>query len=737
MDLQVLLQVLWRKKWILIVVPLFAACIAFAVRLFGEWRFKSTAQLATGLTVSDDLIEKSRYLNPYEVQVTFNNLIEIIKSRAVLGQVSYRLIEHDLADSTQAFRKPKREKLNHKVYGDLARYIPKFQELVKQKTETLSLLDPNNIWEKRFQAFIDVYGYDYETLSKELAVSRVNQSDFIELTYTSEHPEMSAFLVNTLCSEFLRYYNSAKDSRSNVSIESLESIAKQRKQYLDNKMDELKNFKMSNDVVNSELESEAKIRQVRDYEDQIADEQKKVRSLELTLANLNVRIADAEARSGLRQNDEIVDLRRKINEVNEKYVQGGQTDSQLLDSLSGLRKRLDLVIRRINDNPKLTAADLNELRNRVEETRIELDIARENLSSLTKVYNTMRYNMGDFASKEAVGKALEKEVEVASQEYLAAQNRLSEAREKIVTNKTSITQILIAEPADKAESRKTMIFMVFSAGLSFVICAFAIVAIEIADTRIKTPKRFKQLTRMKLAGIIPQVSKTDLAFDFVFNSSGKQAQRWINEEIRKIRFEIDSHHARVLLVTSVKNLQGKSFFIMALAFSLSLLKKRVLIIDTNLRNNTLTKLLMAKSNLGLLLDNFSKNTKLLEVDAGGGSGDNMSYDYELITRTQNSFIDIIGNKKSQVSPSEILPGGDFKVLLEWLKVHYDYIILEGPALNLFSDSKELVEFVDLVIPVFSAMSSVNGNDTEAMNYLKSLHGKLGPAVLNNVVPNGV
>src|SRR4051812_9753398 len=106
MDLQALLQVLWRKKWILIVVPIFAMGTAFAIRYFGEWKFASTAQLATGLTVSDELLSEDRYLNPYEVQVTFNNLTEIIRSRAVIGQVSYKLMMHDLKDSTRAFRKP-------------------------------------------------------------------------------------------------------------------------------------------------------------------------------------------------------------------------------------------------------------------------------------------------------------------------------------------------------------------------------------------------------------------------------------------------------------------------------------------------------------------------------------------------------------------------------------------------------------------------------------------------------
>src|SRR5690606_2711668 len=323
----------------------------------GDWKYKSSAQLATGLTVSDELISNAKYLNPYEIQVTFNNLIEIINSRSVLGQVSYRLMEHDIADSTLAFRKLDHKKLQDKVAGNLASYTNEFQTILKEKISSLTLLDPNKPEEKRLQIFIEAVGYDYESLLKNIIVYRVNQSDFIEVEFTSENSELSAFVVNTICSEFIRYYSAARANRSNASLNSLEEIAAQRKEYLDTKIEELKNFKSNNDVVNSKVESESKITQIRQYENQIADEQKKLRGLELTIANLTLRIEEAESSSGIRPNDQIVTLRKTINELNEKYIESGQNDSFLLDSLTVLRRKLDAAIRKVDENPKMTTAE--------------------------------------------------------------------------------------------------------------------------------------------------------------------------------------------------------------------------------------------------------------------------------------------------------------------------------------------------------------------------------------------
>ncbi|HZY81978.1 MAG TPA: Wzz/FepE/Etk N-terminal domain-containing protein [Cyclobacteriaceae bacterium] len=741
MDLRALLMVLWRKKWVLIIVPLFAVMAALALRMTGEWKYKSNAQLATGLTVSDELIGNAKYLNPYEVQVTFNNLIETIKSRSVMGQLAYRLMIHDLKDSTNAYRHPGNKKLVEKLGSDVYTRYPRYISILQQHADSIALLNPNDPSEKEVLTLIDLFGYDYETIQKELLIYRLNQSDFIEITYSSEKAQLSAAVVNTLCSEFIRYYSSLKDTRSNVSLESLTAITKQRKDFLDEKSAELQAFKANTDIVNAQVETETRLRQIEQYETQVTETRQKISALELTIANFAVRLNNQAGASASQQNADIIALKKRIDDANAKYITGGQKDNVLLDTLTHLRAQMDALVRAGRNQTKLTPEEVTALRTRKEESQIELEIARENLGSLNHILSSLKLKLGDFASKEAMGSALEKEVEVARQEYLASQTRLSEARDKMMTNKLSISQILMAEPAEKVESKKTLLFMIVSGALSFMICAFVIITIELMDSRIRTGQRFKTMTRLKLAGVLPVMDVSKLNWDDIFTTQNNAKPSPLSEEIRKIRFEIDNHMARVLLVTSVRENQGKSFFIIALAYSLGLLKKRVLIIDTNLRNNTLTRTFVVKPNLKMILENFATNGKLLKAGPGSSNGNGNTdedpvVEEGLISKTTNPLIDIIGNKKSQLSPSEVIPRGDFKVLLTFLKNQYDYVILEGSALDKFSDSKELLGFVDLVIPVFAADATVETKDTEALNFLKSLQGQLGPAVLNKVERNG-
>ncbi|MBK8292827.1 MAG: hypothetical protein IPK96_19710 [Flammeovirgaceae bacterium] len=63
---------------------------------------------------------------------------------------------------------------------------------------------------------------------------------------------------------------------------------------------------------------------------------------------------------------------------------------------------------------------------------------------------------------------------------------------------------------------------------------------------------------------------------------------------------------------------------------------------------------------------------------------------------------------------------------------YDYILMEGPSLNEYSDTKELIDYVDKVITVFGAETTLNNLDKESIQFLKSIRGKFLGALLNRV-----
>ena len=152
----------------------------------------------------------------------------------------------------------------------------------------------------------------------------------------------------------------------------------------------------------------------------------------------------------------------------------------------------------------------------------------------------------------------------------------------------------------------------------------------------------------------------------------------------------------------------------SLAYALTLKSKKVLIIDTNFKNNTLT---------GLSIKPFVDNPVANQVETLP-TATRLGFDIHMPT------VDIIGNKGGHNSPSELLSGVDFKRKMAHLGQNYDYIFLEAAALNKYSDARELVDFVEKVIPVFDATTALTSADDNGLQFLNSLGDQVLGGVLN-------
>jgi polysaccharide biosynthesis transport protein len=280
-----------------------------------------------------------------------------------------------------------------------------------------------------------------------------------------------------------------------------------------------------------------------------------------------------------------------------------------------------------------------------------------------------------------------------------------------------------------------------------------ILAFEFMDSSIRVAPRLEKLTGLPSIGSVNLLKVKDFNLREVFNdrSSNKEYEMF-SHFLRKLRYEVQSSNGKVFLITSTKVKTGKSFLIVSLSYALSLVHSKVLIIDTNFRHNSLTKALLPRMDSRKLLkkgiideeddDDLMleerNNTHEDELDEPANnlptrtSTGQRDLARNLINRTKFPGVDIIGNIGANDSPSEIMAGRDFHEMIRSLSERYDCVLMEGPALNDYSDSKELIDYADKVIPVFAADTSVNHHDRESVKYFKSINGKLMGTILNKV-----
>jgi polysaccharide biosynthesis transport protein len=715
MDLINFLKVLLKRKWLIATITLIAVVSAFFITKITPEKYKSQTQLATGITDTGNEEDNKAYVQPLKIENQFNNLLELLNSRQVINLLSYQLILHDL-DNSGSFRSMAELKEKYPVeYLDMAR------EVFLEKYSSMKTLVSSNDRDRMLIDMLKIMGYDFESIQENLEVERVFGTDYVGVNFSSENPFLSAFVVNTLSQEFLRYYKTVKGEKSHKTIEFYEDLTSQKKKELDDKVDELKQYKLDNNIVNIDEQIRSIVAQIRTLEMEREEENKKIPAIQKAIAKINRRFNGEDEESYLeahlsKENIRILELREQIKDLNERYISGGFENQLLADSITMLKSQLS---RHINQsasehlvNPTVPK---NELVSRKINLEIELEIAKESLISLDNELSRLRNKVSSFALQEAVIASYEREINVASDAYLNALDKLNSAKVASLNSGSLLKQVEFGQPADKPEPSKRMVVIALAGMVSFALCVVGIFVTEYLDVTIKNPVQFQKFTNLELAGALNSIPEQQRKLEAFYQTGDSDPKLELYKQmLKKLRYEIEASRANTLLVTSLREGEGKSFLLVSLAYALSLNEAKILLVDTNFKNNSLTKMFNARPVFG----------KFLNKEGNG--------DEALVTSSGFKNIDVIGCEGGNYSPSEIFSNINLGNILSELRKEYDYIFLEGAALNEYSDTKELVNYVDKIIPVFSSRSDIKYADENSIEYLHSLEDKLLGSVLNHV-----
>jgi len=693
--------------------------------------YLSTAQISTGYTTNDQAILTEEKFNSRDADIKFSNLLNAMNSGLAFNLLSYRLLLHDLEGDERPFRRPDPDK-----FSATAEEIGRVKEAVRRKLENFSPLSTTDEDYPLVRKFLDAYGYGYTNLTKNMLVDRVPNTDYVQVDFRSEDPRLSAFGANSFSQEFIRYHASFRTERSGESVEFLKQLVENKKAELDAKLEAQKSFASANQMYDPN-ESGIRMSQIASLEMERDIIRSRLYRLRLSIDRMKEDIDRLSAPVATGHNQKILDLRERISRLNERFITTGSSDNRLLDSLNILREQLriqqDFATRQGPSMPEgYTVADLQV---KLKDAQIEYEVENSALAVAEQKIANLRGTFSNSASKEARLASLQKEVDLASTEYLDAVEKYNLAKSRMLASGT-LRQVLSAIPPVYPEMSTRWLIVGGAGFASFCICLFVVVALELLDVSIRTPDRFKRMVGLPLVGVINEIDSRNFNIRTYFSQqNGMEDTEMFKSLLRKFRHEIQTMPGKVFLFTSPKRRDGKTFIMFSLAYVLSLIDKRVLIIDTNFKNNSLSQLLGRNHGDLKVLD--SRKRKLLVSANGESRKEQPEYEhensYDLINPTKYKNIYIVGNSGGgSESPAEILSGRDFTNLVSLLADSFDYVLMEGAALNDYSDTKELVRYADKVVAVFSADTSLKQLDREAIQYFKSLGKKFGGCVLNRV-----
>ena len=220
----------------------------------------------------------------------------------------------------------------------------------------------------------------------------------------------------------------------------------------------------------------------------------------------------------------------------------------------------------------------------------------------------------------------------------------------------------------------------------FILGVIAIFLLSLTRKTVHSAEDLRKLVSLKCLAYVPSVrmKKHSNQSNLTLTITNPRVMSTFNESIRNLRIKVQKilwdKDQQILLVTSTLPNEGKTTVATNLALSLAQEGKKVILIDGDLRKQSL------KDTIGV----SDPSDGLPDLLAG--TGDN----FRLLT-VPNSTLLLLSGDKTVDQPQPLIDTPRMKQVLDILRQRMDYIIIDSPPAGIMSDAATLAKYADATL----------------------------------------
>jgi capsular exopolysaccharide synthesis family protein len=508
-----------------------------------------------------------------------------------------------------------------------------------------------------------------------LTVQPIRNSRLVNVSVTSGTPELAASATNTLAQLYIRQ---SLDLRSQTSSEAGEwlgtQIDEQRRkvEYADRKLQDMKTEEGLVNIEERRTLLDQRLKELGTALNQRKTERLQKEALWRQMAGAgNPEELPEVMRSGVVQSlrIELANLERQRTQLLERYLEEHpevvKVGNQIDETKRKLRSEAQAVIRAAENDYMAAAAQEQSVASALEAAKHEV----RQLGTSAVTYDTQK-----------------NEVEAAKQ---VLDRLLSRSKETDVAAELKTTNIRIVDPAAVPRNpirprpvRDVALGLLLGAFLSVGLAFF----LEYLDNTVKTPDDVRQHLGIPLLGVVPSLTEAEGTSLAVLNTA--LDQRFV-EGYRVVRtalsYSWSEPGSRVIVVTSTAPGEGKTLTAANLAFTLAAQEGRTLLIDADLRRPATHNVVPGRRSPGLS-----------DVLVGKARAE------DVIQGIEGTALAYLGSGTDVPSPADLLTNRTMRGLVDELRKHYDWILIDTPPVGAVSDPLILSTVTDGVIVVTGA-----------------------------------
>ena len=512
-----------------------------------------------------------------------------------------------------------------------------------------------------------------EALDQHLAISVSGRSRVIQIGYKSRLPATAQIVANTLTKVYLEDKRAEKSGARAAAVNWLRSEIIRRGDNLKTAEVAVEDYRNSRGLARGEIA-------------QISSEQ---------LSNLGKLLADAQAKQAFakaalerlaasRSNPQGVDASDpalQSHTISELRVRQAAVVAEL-QRMATTYNPAGPFIEKLRREAESLASDI-----RKETARISVNIlqgylnASAAVSSLSRQLEQLKYDVAQAGDAEASSASMIRDVEVQRQVYveLAKKADQLETEQRLIDGDAELVNF--AELPDKVWFPKVTIFIAVGTILALAGGAIAAILYDLNDHTVRSASGLEEASGIPVLSQIPE-AKAMVGKNPIRLLTGPPSP--LQESIRSLYASWlimpTRDAARIVLVTSSVQGEGKTFVTLSLAAFAASAGKRVLVIEGDLRCPSLVRILSLRSSPGLV-ELISGRASLRHV----------------VRRDINDTFDIIPCGSPVVGSTELLGTAAMGEILETVRHNYDLVLVDSPPSSILMDARVLVPHVDRVI----------------------------------------
>lgn len=280
-----------------------------------------------------------------------------------------------------------------------------------------------------------------------------------------------------------------------------------------------------------------------------------------------------------------------------------------------------------------------------------------------------------------------------------------------VENVTVLDEARIEDNPEPVSPR-VMFNIAITAILSLSVgCVVALLA-ELLDKTVKTENMAAEQLGIPVLSTIPLETDKSKTGQIYLEQTKSQVAEAFRAFRTNIRYMGVKKELSVVLITSALSGEGKSFITSNLGAVIAKEKKKVLLVDCDLRKPSLHKIFDIDNEYGL--------TSVLMKEAAVGS----------VLQNVQQYLDILTSGPIPPNPAEMLGTMQMSQLVNSLKNNYDIVLLDSSPIIPVTDGQLLAKISDGVVMVIKAGYTPREDIKTAMENLKLVGANIIGTVLN-------